>query len=300
MYRKLFALSFLLSLLPSSTHAKLRVVSTTEDLAYFARIIGGERAEVSSILKGYQDPHFAQAKPSYMVAVNKADLVLSVGLDLEIGWLPLVLQGARNPKVMPGEKGFLDCSEFIEPIEVPPSGADRSKGDLHPKGNPHYWLDPLRALAVARGIEARMEVLDPEGAQTFREGLGRLEKEIEAAKAEVERIKGNKEAPPIVTYHVTFSYFFQRFGLSPVAFIEPKPGIPPTPSHIATLEATLRSLPRPPLFLVEPYYDQDLPRRLAEKSSGRFALVASSVGGLEGVKTYSDLLKSLAKAIWER
>ncbi len=225
--------------------ARLRVVATTQDLAYFAKVIGGEAAEVQSILKGYQDPHFAAARPSYMVAVSRADLVLSVGLDLEIGWLPLILQGARNPSVMPGNPGFLDCSQFITPIEVPPAGADRSKGDLHPKGNPHYWLDPERALAVARGVAERMTQLDQGNAATFQKGLERLQDEIKKAQREVQAILTGSPSPPVVTYHVTFSYLFERFGLHATAYIEPKPGIPPTPSHLIIFSPALTTAKGP-------------------------------------------------------
>ncbi len=282
---------------PRAALARLRVVATTEDLAYFARMIGGDEAEVQSILKGYQDPHFAAARPSYMVAVSRADLVLAVGLDLEIGWLPLILQGARNPDVMPGNPGFLDCSQFIAPIEVPPAGSDRSKGDLHPKGNPHYWLDPDRALAVARGIAARMEQRDPAGAPRFRQGLTRLEAEIAQARDEVQALLRGVDPPPLVTYHVTFSYFFERFGLRPTAYIEPKPGIPPTPGHVADLNDTLSRLPHPPLFLVEPYYDPDIPREMAERTRGRTVIVPSSVGGVEGADSYQAVLTAITRAI---
>lgn len=277
--------------------ARLRVVATTEDLAYFARVVGGDEAEVQSILRGYQDPHFAAARPSYMVAVSRADLVLAVGLDLEVGWLPLILQGARNPDVMPGNPGFLDCSQFIAPIEVPPAGADRSKGDLHPKGNPHYWLDPDRALAVARGIAARMEQRDPAGAPRFRQGLARLEAEIAQAREDVQALLRGVDPPPLVTYHVTFSYFLERFGLRATAYIEPKPGIPPTPGHVADLNDTLSRLPHPPLFLVEPYYDPDIPKEMAGRVHGRVAVVPSSVGGVTGATTYRALLTALATAI---
>jgi len=277
--------------------AKIRIVSTISDLAYFASVIGGDKVEVSSILRGDQDPHFASAKPSYMLMVSKADLVLSVGLDLEIGWLPLVLQGARNPKVMPGEKGFLDCSQFIEPIEVPPSGADRSKGDLHPKGNPHYWLSPLNAKKVARGIMERMALIDPSNRQFYEASYTKLEQEIDEADAHVRSLLSKTTPPPIVTYHVTFSYFLMDYGLSATAYIEPKPGIPPTPSHIATLSQTLRNLETPPVFIIEPYYEQDIPNRLARQTNGKVIIVPTSVGGVKGANSYKDMLLMIARAI---
>jgi len=297
MKRFLFAVLLVLFTFTPPALARLRVVATTSDLAYFASVIAGDAADVQSILKGYQDPHFAAAKPSYMVAVNRADLLLAVGLDLEIGWLPLIVQGARNPRVLPGEKGFLDCSQFIEPIEVPAAGADRSKGDLHPRGNPHYWLDPQKALKVARGIAQRMQALDPSSAAMFQSGLERLEREIREAEEAVRAALRGVEPPPLVTYHVTFSYFFHRFGLGATAYIEPKPGIPPSPSHVASLETSLRALGRSPLFLVEPYYDPDIPRQLAARTGGRAVIVPSAVGGTEAADTYRSVLIALARAI---
>lgn len=294
--RALFFMAVFGLFVPHQVFGKLRVVSTIQDFAYFASKIGGDELEVSSILKGYQDPHFANAKPSYMVALARADLVLAVGLDLEIGWLPLVLQGARNPKIMPGEKGYLDCSQFITPIEVPPAGADRSKGDLHPKGNPHYWLDPVRAIEVAKGIAQRMKELSPAESQRFDKGLENLINEITEAKNEVERLLSDK-TQTIVTYHVTFSYFFERFGLHPFGFIEPKPGIPPSPSHVAFLVEKLKMSKSPVVILVEPYYDRNTPRDIADKTNARVAVVSSSVGGIDEAVDYRSLLLSIANAI---
>lgn len=287
----------LLATVSAQVSAKLKVVTTTQDLGYFAKTIGGDNVEVATILKGYQDPHFATAKPSYMVQLNRADLLIFVGLDLEIGWLPLVLQGARNPAIMPGNSGCLDASQFITPIEVPPAGADRSKGDLHPKGNPHYWLDPENAAKVAKGIAERLKQLDPEHASVYDTGLNRLLSEIQRAEEEVTALLAHTNRPPIVTYHVTFSYFFTRFGLASIGFIEPKPGIPPSPGYVAELVTRLKNLPQPPIILVEPYYDQDVPRKIAEQTGGRSVLVPSSIGGTEAAQTYHDLLMEIARAI---
>ena len=278
-------------------HAKTRVVSTTEDLAYFARVIGGPEVEATSILKGFQDPHFVAAKPSFMVQVSRADMLLSVGLDLEIGWLPLILQGARNPSVMPGNAGFVDCAQFVQPTEVPPAGADRSKGDLHPRGNPHYWLDPDRAKQVAWGIADRLTGLDPAHAATFAAGLKTMLAEIDAGNEAARAVLAATPASPVVTYHVTFSYFFEHFGLAPAGFIEPKPGIPPTPAHVAGLIARLKAGDHPPVLIVEPFYDMDVPRRIAEQTDAKVVLTPSSIGGVPAVTTYRDLLVAIAKAV---
>jgi len=297
---KRFAITFLMLVTLGCAFpamAKIKVVTTSADLAYFARAIGGEDAEVSSILKGFQDPHFAAAKPSYMVAVSRADLLLSIGLDLEIGWLPLIVQGARNPDIMPGAPGFLDCSQFVTPIEIPAAGVDRSKGDLHPKGNPHYWLDPVNARAVASGIAGRMGEILPDAQPRFQQNLKRLRAEIDQAETEARQVLASGEKPPIVTYHVTYSYFLNRFGLSAAAFVEPKPGIPPSPSHVASLVIRLKGFSRPAVILVEPYYDQDIAKDLAAQTGARWVVTPSSIGGGETASTYRELLVSIAHAI---
>jgi len=277
--------------------AKIRVVATTQDLAYFARVIGNGEADASSILKGFQDPHFAAAKPSFMVEVSRADVLLSLGLDLEIGWLPLIVTGARNPSVMPGQAGFVDCSQFVTPIEVPAAGADRSKGDLHPKGNPHYWLDPENAKKLARGIADRMTQVDPGDAAAFAGGLAKLLAEIDQADAGAKALFAGSEIPPVVTYHVTFSYFFERYGIRPAGFIETKPGIPPTPGHVASLVTQLKALGKAPAIIVEPYYDMEVPRQLGAQVGGRVELTPSSIGGTDEARTYKDLIVTVARKI---
>jgi zinc/manganese transport system substrate-binding protein len=291
----LFAVATLAA--PARSDASLRVVTTSQDLAYLARAVGGQEVEATSLLKGYQDLHFASAKPSYMVEVSRADLMIFVGLDLEIGWLPLILQGARNPGVMPGSNGLLDASQFVTPIEVPPAGADRSKGDLHPKGNPHYWLAPENAKKVARGIAERLTQIDPAHASAFEAGLKALLAEIDRAESEARAILSAGPVPPVVTYHVTHSYFLGHFGLASSAFIEPKPGIPPSPAHVAGLATRMKAFDRPAVILVEPFYDQDVPKRIAEQTGARVVVTPSSIGGTEAAKTYRDLLVEIARAI---
>jgi zinc/manganese transport system substrate-binding protein len=166
---------------------------------------------------------------------------------------------------------------------------------MHPQGNPHWWLSPTEARKVARGLEARLELLSPTDAASFQHGLVRLLSEIDAAETEARGLLTGFQAPPLVTFHVTFSYFFGVFGLKPAAFIEPRPGLPPTPSHVASLVAGLTG--RSPLFLVEPYFDADVPRDLASKTGGRVVVVPSGIGGTDGAKTYRDLIRTIARAV---
>jgi zinc/manganese transport system substrate-binding protein len=180
---------------------------------------------------------------------------------------------------------------------VPAAGADRSKGDLHPKGNPHYWLAPENAKKVAKGIAERLTQLDPAHAAAFEAGLKALLAEIDRAESEARAILSAGPVPPVVTYHVTHSYFFGHFGLASSAFIEPKPGIPPTPAHVAALVTRIKAFERPAVILVEPFYDQDVPKRIAEQTGARVAVTPSSIGGTESAKTYRDLLVEIARAI---
>ncbi|MGZ3685616.1 MAG: metal ABC transporter substrate-binding protein, partial [Bdellovibrionota bacterium] len=222
----------LLFLFPALAQAKLNVVTTITDLATITREVGGDQVNVDSIAKGTQDPHFIEAKPSYMVKVSKADLLIAVGLELEVGWVPSLIQGARNPKVKSGEKGFLEIGPEIEPLEIPTGKISRSEGDVHPDGNPHFYLDPIRLGKTALLIAARLGELDGAHAAEFTKRAAafndRMKSKTEAWKKRIEKTGIKK----IVTYHKTLTYFFDRFGLTNPAFLEPKPGIPPTSGHI--------------------------------------------------------------------
>lgn len=268
--------------------AKVKVVTTTEDLAAMAREVAGETAEVSAIARGYQDPHFVEAKPSYLLKLKKAQLFIQVGLELEAGWAPALLTSARNPGILPGRPGFLDASEGCEILEKPSGGVDRSLGDVHPLGNPHYWLNPENGRLIARAIARRLSVIDPENAgkykanlAAFEERLAQKEKDWDAAAAAFKGIK-------VVTYHNSWPSFARRFGLDVVDFVEPKPGIPPSPAHIHSLIARIKA-EGVSLLMVEPYFDQKLPKKVAAEAGVPLVIIPPSVGGEEGIKTYFDL-----------
>lgn len=274
--------------LPGIGHAaRLEVVSTTQDPAAIARAVGGDRVRVTALAKGYQDPHFLDAKPSYILEISRADLVLSVGLDMEVGYLPSLLTGARNPKVLPGAPGHLDLSTLIEPMEVMPN-ADRSQGDVHPQGNPHYWLDPENGRLMARGIAAKLTELDPAGKETYAKNLATFEKDLDAKMAEWTRRMEPWKGKPVVTFHKSWSYFAGRFGLEVIGFVEPKPGIPPSPRHTLDLIRTMRAK-EAGLVMYESFYDGTVPKLLGEKTEARVVALPNSVGGDERVKTYFDL-----------
>ena len=280
---------------PSFAHAKLRVVTTTQDPAALTRVIGGERVSVTPLAKGYQDPHFLDAKPSYMLELNKADLVESIGLDLEIGYLPSLLTGARNPKVLPGQPGYHDLSQFIAPVEVV-AAADRGQGDIHPDGNPHYWLDPENGRLMARGIAKRLTELDAAGKDVYATNLAAFEKELDAREVQWAKRLEPLAGKPIITYHRSWSYFAARYKLDVAGFVEPKPGIPPTASHTLELIKLIEAK-QITVILMESFYDKRVPTLISQKSKARVAAVPNSVAGDDSVKNYFDLFETIIAGI---
>ena len=234
MYRYLACVSLFVALLaPARAHADLGVVATVPDLAALARELGGAHVKVSALSLATQDPHWVDAKPSSTLELNRADLLLAVGMELEVGWLPKLQTGARNPKVQANGRGYLECAAFVKAIDVPAGRVDRSMGDTHPSGNPHYLHDPRQALACARGIAARMAELDPAHAAAYRANLAGFERRLEAQRAVWERRLAPYRGKPIITYHKSWVYLTQWLGLVEIAHLEPKPGIQPSPTHVA-------------------------------------------------------------------
>ncbi len=283
------------ALLPFRADAKLRIVSTTQDPAAIARAIGGDRVKVDALAAGYQDPHYLEAKPSYMLLLNKADLLLVIGLDLEVGYLPSLVQGARNSKIQAGKPGYLELSSLIAPIEVI-GVADRSQGDIHPNGNPHYWLDPENGRRIARGIAAKLIELDHDGKSVYEANLAAFEKELDAREADWAKRMESVKGKPIVTFHRSWSYFAARYGFDVVGFVEPKPGIPPTPQHTLQLIKTMRAK-NAQILLMESFYDKKVPQLIGEKTGAKVVAVPNSVGGEPEVKTYFDLFEVIVSAI---
>lgn len=262
----------------------LKVVTTTEDLRSITEDLGGEFVSVSSIAKGTQDPHFIEAKPSYLVAVSRADLIIAIGLELESGWLPLLIRGARQPKLMPGEPGCLTVSEAITPIDVRIQ-ADRSQGDVHPLGNPHFMADPDRVLLVAELISKRLSQLDPAHSAQFEKNLSDFKTILQTKsnqwKQKLKPFNGTK----VVGYHMTFNYLFKYFGFEVVGFLEPKPGIQPTAQHILKLIDTVKNQ-KAKLIVIESFFDPKPGETLAQKTQSKLVLIPAYVGGDQDSKTY--------------
>jgi ABC-type Zn uptake system ZnuABC Zn-binding protein ZnuA len=278
--------------------AAVQVVTTTTDLAAIAREVGGDRVEVLSLAAGQQDPHFVDAKPSFLLKLQKADLFVQVGMDLELGWAPTLLSNARNPRILPGGPGFVDASAGIERLEVP-SAADRSAGDIHAYGNPHYWLDPRNGAVIARNLAEGLGRVDPAGAAAYEAGLAAFRSRLDTALARWRTAAAPLHDVPVVAYHNLYPYLARFVGFRTVAFVEPKPGIPPSGRYIAELaESMKRDGVR--VVLTSTYYDAKTAKLLAGLAGARVVTLASSVEGVEAAGDYFALfdenLRRLAEA----
>ena len=268
--------------------AKVNVVTTTEDLASLAREVGGDRITVDAIGRGYQDPHFVEAKPTFILKLHKADLLIMVGLQLEIGWVPPLVNQSRNSKIQPGAVGYLDVSSSADILEVATGPVSRAGGDVHPFGNPHYWLDPENGRRIAKSIQQKLTQLQPADAAYFAQHCDDFDRRLREAEKRWEQKMTPYKGRRVVTYHRSWPNFAKRFGLVVVDYVEPKPGIPPTPSH--TLELiTLMNRENIKLILVEPYFDLRTPESIARQTSGEVVVLLPSVGGVKEVKDYFQL-----------
>ena len=300
MKRLKFFILAVLGLSAAFLHAKMNVVTTTEDLASIARAIGGEKIEVIALAKGYQDPHFVDAKPSYLIKLQRADLFIQVGRDLEIGWVPSLLNSARNPKILQSASGFSDASMRVPILEIPTGAVSRAEGDIHPFGNPHYWLDPKNGEFIADEIEEKLSSIAPEDASYFHNGAENFKKKLEESisKWEEKANKINLNGAKVVTYHKSWSYFAKRFGLEVVGFIEPKPGIPPSPQHIQSLISQIKSQ-NVKLLIIEPYFDIKLPQKIAYETGAKLVVLPPSVGAEKTILNYFDLFDRLIELLTE-
>jgi ABC-type Zn uptake system ZnuABC Zn-binding protein ZnuA len=273
---------------PLSAQSKLNVVATTQDLASLAEEVGGDRVNVEAIARGYQDPHFVEAKPSFILKLYKCDLLVLVGRDLEVGWLPPLIQQSRNGKIQVGAQGYLDASVHAKILEIPTGQITRAMGDVHPLGNPHYWLDPENGHTIAKDIVAKLAELRPGDRAYFEGRLADFEKRLTDAEARWEGLMAPYKGIDLVTYHRSFPNFADRFGLDIVGYVEPRPGIPPTPSHTLDLITEMRRL-GVKVILVEPYFDLKTPDAIARETGAKVLVFPPSVGGVKEVTSYIQL-----------
>jgi zinc/manganese transport system substrate-binding protein len=272
---------------------KLNVVTTTTDLKALVEEVGGDTVLVDSITKGTQDPHYVEAKPSFMVKANRADLIISIGLDLEIGWLPSIIHGARNPKINFGSPGNFEVGPLVRPIDIQVGKLTRADGDVHPNGNPHVLLDPIRSGEIAVLIAKRLGELDSQNQQQYESRAKSLQSRlIEKTKTWKTRIK-KSGITQVITYHKTLSYFFDRFELQNPAILEPKPGIPPTSGHIFQVIELIKSK-NIKLILIENYFEPSISKKIKEAVPEIVIKnVAVSVDGSPEVKKIDVLYESL-------
>jgi len=274
--------------LPSRADSKLKVITATTDLASLAQEVGGDKIEVESIARGYQDPHFVDAKPSFLLKLKRADLLIVVGLDLEIGWLPPLITQSTNPKIQVGAPGYLDASRFAKILEIPTGQVTRAEGDVHPLGNPHYWLDPENGLRIAKGIADKLSDMRSGDAAYFAQRYADFEQRLKQADQrwleEMKPYAGRK----IVTYHRSWPNFAEHFHLNVVGYVEPRPGIPPSPQHTVELIQQMKR-ENVKVIVVEPYFDLKTPNSIARETGAQVLVLPPSVGGEKEITDYFKL-----------
>jgi ABC-type Zn uptake system ZnuABC Zn-binding protein ZnuA len=273
----------LLGLSAAFAHADLKVATALSDLADVAQAVGGPHVQAVSLCKGYEDPHFVPAKPSLMRAIRDADVFISTGLELDGGWLPLVLPGSRNPKIQPGAPGFVDGSEGVAVLEKPKGTVSRADGDIHPLGNPHYYLDPKALQVLAKHLAGVFSGLDAANAKDYAANAQAFDARLDAGLARWQAALKPYAGAPVVVYHENFVYFAERFGLKVFGTVEDKPGIPPSPRHIAELAAQMRQA-GVKVVLYQPYQDGSAAKGLADKAGATAIEAAFEVGGTEAAK----------------
>jgi len=315
---------------PQARARSLRVITTTTDLKSLTELIGGDRVEVSSITLGSEDPHYLEAKPSFMLRARRADLWIRIGLELEIGWEPLILEGSRNARIHVGRPGHLDASQGVLRLEVPKARLIPTLRHIHRLGNPHCWLDPLNARIMARNIADRLAQLSPAEAEHFRASLKAFDKRLDEAmfgRDLVEKVGGQKlwglelrgtlaehledqklelggwaatmrpcRGAKIVTYHRSWSYFANRFGLAVAAELEPSPGVPPSPRHLRDVIETIKA-EKIRVLLMEPFYSRRAPDLVAARTGVQVLVVTISVGGQPGVDDYFALIDNVVNRL---
>ncbi|HEY7496863.1 MAG TPA: metal ABC transporter substrate-binding protein [Vicinamibacterales bacterium] len=272
----------------ANASAAVKVVTTTQDLEAIVTEIGGDKVAVESIAKGYQDPHFVEAKPSFIIKLHSADLLVVVGRELEIAWLPALVTQSRNPKIQLGGAGYLDASQNVRILDIPTGQITRAMGDVHPSGNPHYWLDPANGRQIAKAVQEKLTQLSAGDAAYFAQRyadfdrrLGEAEKRWKAAMAPYKGLK-------IVTYHRSWTNFADAFGLNVVGYVEPKPGIPPSPAHTLYLQQEMKRQ-SVKILIVEPYFDSKTPNAIGRETGAKVLVLPPSVGGVKEASGYIQL-----------
>lgn len=285
---------------PAWAQGKLNVMTTTEDLASIAREVGGDRILVEAIARGYQDPHFVEPKPSFILKLVNADMLVVVGRELEIAWLPPLLTQSRNARVQVGGAGYLDASLNVKILEIPSGPVSRAMGDVHASGNPHYWLDPGNGRFIAQAIRDKLTALRGSDGAYFAQRFADFDKRLADAERRWDAAMAPYKGAKIVTYHRSWPNFVDRFGLNVVGYVEPKPGIPPTASHTVALIQEMKRL-GVKVILVEPYFDLRTPQAIGRDTGAEVLVLPPSVGGVpeatDYIKLFDVAVNKLADAL---
>jgi zinc/manganese transport system substrate-binding protein len=264
------------------------VIATTPDLAALVTEIGGDKVSVEALARGYQDPHFVEAKPSFVAKLYSADLLVVVGRDLESAWLPALITQSRNAKLQPGGAGYFDASQTVRILDMPTGEITRAMGDVHPMGNPHYWLDPANGRRIAKALEARLAQMSAGDAGYFAQRYADFDRRLAEAEKRWKAALAPYNGTKVITYHRSWSNFAEAFGLNVVGYVEPKPGIPPSPAHTLTLINEMKSRGIK-IILVEPYFDLKTPNAIARDTGAKVLVLPPSVGGVKEATDYIRL-----------
>jgi zinc/manganese transport system substrate-binding protein len=294
------ALAALAAAVPA--RSAVNVMTSTEDLADLTLQVGGDKVKVESIARGYQDPHFVEAKPSFILKLAKADLLVVVGRELEIGWLPPLVQQSRNARIQPGADGYLDASLTAKILEIPTGQITRAMGDVHPQGNPHYHLDPGNGRRIAKAIADKLSRMAPADASYFASRYADFDKRLAEAEKRWDAMMAPYRGLKVVTYHRSWPNFTDRFGLNVIGYVEPRPGIPPSPQHTIDLIGEMKRQ-NVKILIVEPYFDLKTPNSIGRETGAQVVVLPPSVGGEKAITDYIKLfdydLDLLVKAIKE-
>lgn len=288
-------LIFLFSIFSNSLFA-LNIITTTTDLESIAKEIGGDRVNVSSLAQGNDDAHYLQARPDYIRKVNQADMLVLVGLDLEIGWLPLVIKQARNKKVAKGGSGYCDASRGIRVLEKPRGEINRSMGDIHIYGNPHYWVDPLMGLVIAKNIKNTLIRIDSKNANYYRLRFNNFRQKISKLTSKLLRLMKPHKGKKIFVYHREFSYLAKRFGLKITGSIEEKPGVAPSPAHMRRMIRRAKS-EKIKVILNTPWSNLSYSRKVAQRSEAKLILLPMQTKSSKGTSTYLKMIEKVVTTL---
>ena len=268
--------------------AAIKVIATTQDLAALVSEVGGDKVSVEALARGYQDPHFVEAKPSFVLKLHSADLLVVVGRELEMGWLPALITQSRNARIQPGSAGYFDASLTARILDMPTGQVTRAMGDVHPQGNPHYWLDPGNGRRIAQAIQKKLTEMSAADAAYFQQRYAEFDRRLTEAEGRWRAALAPYKGTKVVTYHRSWPNFAEAFGLDVVGYVEPKPGIPPSPAHqLALMQEMKRQGIK--VILVEPYFDLKTPNAIARDTGAQVLVLTPSVGGVKQATDYMTL-----------